>query len=117
MRTVASTEPSIDYKDFARVDMRVGRVVKVEDFSKAKISSYKVWVDLGELGVKKSSAQLTKYSKDQLVNSLVVAVVNFHPKQIADFMSEILILGVEGESGSGVITIQPEREVPLGRRV
>jgi len=107
----------IEYHDFSRVDMRVGRIVKVEDFPKAKNPSYKIWVDLGELGVKRSSAQLTKYSKEQLVNSLVIAVVNFRPKQIADFMSEVLILGVDDESRSGVVTIQPEREVPLGRRV
>ena len=97
--------------------MRVGRIAKIEDFPKAKNSSYKIWVDFGELGVKRSSAQLTKYSKDQLMNSLVIAVVNFRPKQIADFMSEVLILGVDDESGLGVVTIQPESEVPLGRRV
>lgn len=114
---MASTEPSIEYHDFSRVDMRVGRIVKVEDLPKAKNPSYKIWVDFGELGVKRSSAQLTKYSKDQLTNSLVIAVVNFRPKQIADFMSEVLILGVDDESRSGVVTIQPEREVPLGRRV
>jgi tRNA-binding protein len=114
---MASSEPPIEYHDFSRVDMRVGRIVKVEDFSKAKNPSYKIWVDFGELGVKRSSAQLTKYSKDQLMNSLVIAVVNFRPKQIADFMSEVLILGVDDESGSGVVAIRPERQVPLGRRV
>jgi len=97
--------------------MRVGRIVKVEDFPKAKNPSYKIWVDFGELGVKRSSAQLTKYSKEQLMNSLVIAVINFRPKQIADFMSGVLILGVDDESRSGVVTIQPEREVPLGHRV
>jgi len=97
--------------------MRVGRIVKVEDFSKAKNPSYKIWVDFGELGVKRSSAQLTKYSKDQLVNSLVIGVVNFRPKQIADFMSEVLILGVDDDSGSSVVAIRPERQVPIGRRV
>ncbi|TLN22193.1 tRNA-binding protein [bacterium] len=117
MRTVARTEPSIEYRDFSRVDMRVGRIVKVEDFPNAKNPSYKIWVDFGELGVKKSSAQLTKYSKDRLMSTLVIAVVNFRPKQIADFMSEVLILGVSDESGFGVVAIQPEREVPLGRRV
>jgi tRNA-binding protein len=114
---VASAQPSIEYDDFARIDMRVGRVIRVEDFPKAKNPSYRIWVDFGELGVKRSSAQLTKYPKDQLVNSLVIAVVNFRPKQIADFMSEVLILGVDDESKSGVVIIRPEREVPLGRRV
>jgi len=114
---MASTQPPIESGDFARVDMRVGRIVKVEDSPKAKNSSHNIWVDFGELGVKRSSAQLTKYSKDQLMNSQVIAVVNFRPKQIADFMSEVLILGVDDESRSGVVIIQPGRDVPLGRRV
>ena len=102
--------------------MRVGRIVKVEDFPKAKNPSYKIWVDFGELGVKRSSAQLTKYSKEQLMNSLVIAVINFRPKQIADFMSGVLILGVDDESRSGVVTIQPERSTSgapslLGRSI
>ena len=112
-----STSPWVEYHDFSRVDMRVGRIVRVEDFPKAKNPSYQIWVDFGQLGVKRSSARLTKYSKDQLMNSLVIAVVNFRPKQISDFMSEVLILGVDDESGSSVVTIQPESEVPLGRRV
>lgn len=111
-----SVQHTIEYNDFARVDMRVGRIVRIEDFQKAKNPSYKIWVDF-ELGVKKSSAQLTMYSKDQLMNSLVIAVVNFQPKQIADFMSEVLILGVHDQSGSGVVMIRPESEVLLGRRV
>lgn len=114
---MGSVQPPMEYDDFAVIDMRVGRVVRVEDFPKAKNPSYKIWVDFGELGVKRSSAQLTKYSKDQLMSSLVIAVVNFRPKQIADFTSEVLILGVDGESNSGVVTIRPDREVPLGRRV
>ena len=111
---MASAESSIEYHDFSRVDMRVGRIVRVDDFPKAKNPSHKIWIDFGEPGVKRSSARLTKYSKDQLMNSQVIAVVNFRPKQIADFMSEVLILGVDDESGSGVVTIQPE-SVPLGR--
>ena len=114
---MATAQPPIQYDDFARVDMRVGRIVRVEDFPKAKNPSYKIWVDFGELGVKRSSAQLTKYAKGRLLNSLVIAVVNFRHKQIADFMSEVLILGVDDESKSGVVMIGPEREVPLARRV
>jgi tRNA-binding protein len=114
---VASAQPPIEYDDFAGIDMRVGRVISVEDFPKAKNPSYRIWVDFGELGAKRSSAQLTKYPKDQLVNRLVIVVVNFRPKQIADFMSEVLILGVDDESKSSVVIIRPEREVPLGRRV
>ena len=110
-------EPPIEYAVFSRVDMRVGRIVRVEEFPKAKNPSYRMWVDFGELGVKKTSAQLTKYTKDQLMNSLVIAVVNFRPKQIADFLSEVLILGVDDESKSGVVILHPESDVPLGRRV
>jgi len=107
----------IEYRDFSKVDMRVGRVVRVEDFPEARNPSYKIWVDFDEIGVKRSSAQLTYYHKDQLMNALVIAVVDFPPRQIADFMSEVLILGVDDKSKSGVITIAPERQVPLGRRV
>ena len=114
---MASAQTPVEYEDFERIDMRVGRIIRVEDFPKAKNPSYRIWVDFGELGVKGSSAQLTKYPKDQLMNSLVIAVVNFRPKQIADLMSEVLILGVDDESKSGVVIIRPEREVPLGRRV
>jgi tRNA-binding protein len=110
-------EPSIEYADFSKVDMRVGRIVRVEDFPKAKNPSYRIWVDFGELGIKKTSAQLTKYTKEQLLNSLVIAVVNFRPKQIANFLSEVLILGVDDESKSGVVILHPESAVPLGRRV
>jgi len=114
---MASAQTPVEYEDFERIDMRVGRIIRVEDFPKAKNPSYRIWVDFGELGVKRSSAQLTKYPKDQLMNSLVIAVVSFRPKQIADLMSEVLILGVDDESKSGVVIIRPEREVPLGRRV
>jgi len=111
------TEPPIEYTVFSSVDMRVGRILKVEDFPKAKNPSYRMWVDFGELGVKKTSAQLTRYTKEQLLNTLVIAVVNFRPKQIADFLSEVLILGVDDESKSGVVILHPESDVPLGRRV
>ena len=111
------TEPPIEYTVFSSVDMRVGRIVRVEDFPKAKNPSYRMWVDFGELGVKKTSAQLTRYTKEQLLNTLVIAVVNFRPKQIADFLSEVLILGVDDESKSGVVILHPESDVPLGRRV
>jgi tRNA-binding protein len=110
-------EPLIEYADFSKVDMRVGRIVRVEDFPKAKNPSYRIWVDFGELGIKKTSAQLTRYTKEQLLNSLVIAVVNFRPKQIANFLSEVLIVGVDDESKSGVVILHPESGVPLGRRV
>jgi tRNA-binding protein len=110
-------ELPIEYADFSKVDMRVGRIVRVEDFPKAKNPSYRIWVDFGQLGIKKTSAQLTRYTKEQLLNRLVIAVVNFRPKQIADFLSEVLILGVDDESKSGVVILQPESSAPLARRV
>jgi len=105
----------IEYADFDKVDIRVGRIVKVEDFPKARKPSYKIWVDFGEFGIKKSSAQLTRlYKSDDLVGKLVLAVLNFAPRQVADFMSEVLILGVANEDDSQVVLVSPDRAVPLG---
>ena len=107
----------ISYGDFKKVDIRVGKVVRVEDFPKAKNPAYKLWIDFGNLGVKKSSAQITRlYDKNELVGRLVLAVTNFPPRQIADFMSEVLILGVVLDGGE-VALVQPDRNVPLGKRV
>ncbi len=107
----------IEYRDFSNVDMRVGRVVRVEDFPKARRPAYKLWIDFGTFGVKKTSAQITKlYEKDELMNRLVIAIVNFYPKQIADFMSEVLVLGLVPDKET-VVLIGPDREVPLGTRV
>ncbi len=108
----------ISYADFERVDIRVGRIVAVEDFPAARKPAYKLQVDFGnEIGVKKSSAQATKhYTKEQLLHRLVVAVVNFPPKQIGPYMSEVLTLGVPDGDG-GVVLLTPERDVPLGGRM
>jgi len=107
----------IEYREFTNVDMRVGRVVRVEEFPKARRPAYRLWIDFGKLGVKKSSAQITKlYKKDELKNRLVIAVVNFSPKQVADFMSEVLVLGLVPDDET-VILIGPDREVPPGTRV
>jgi tRNA-binding protein len=113
------TQPeTISFAEFAKVDIRVGRIVNVEDFAKARKPAYKVWVDLGELGVKKSSAQVTRlYAKEELVGKLVLAVVNFPPKQVADFMSEVLILGVPGRNSDEVILVRPDKDAPLGGRL
>jgi tRNA-binding protein len=114
-----TVEPAhISYADFDRVDIRVGRVVAVEDFPAARKPAYKLQIDFGrEIGVKKSSAQTTKhYTKEQLMNRLVVAVVNFPPKQIGPYMSEVLTLGVPDVDG-GVVLLIPERDVPLGGRM
>jgi tRNA-binding protein len=107
----------ISYEHFTEVDIRVGRVIRVEDFPKARKPSYKLWIDFGALGVKRSSAQITKlYAKEDLLGKLVVAVVNFPPKQIADFLSEVLVLGVV-VNDEEVVLIGPDRAVPLGMRI
>ena len=107
----------IAYDDFAQVDMRVGKIIKVEDFPKARKPTYQLWIDFGPLGIKKSSAQITKlYRKADLMGRLIIGVVNFPPRQIASFMSEVLILGVILDNDE-VVLLQPDREVPLGKRV
>ncbi|MBP5971670.1 tRNA-binding protein [Brasilonema sp. CT11] len=85
----------ISYDDFEKVKIRVAKVIKVEDFPQARKPGYKLWIDFGNLGVKKSSAQITKiYHKQDLTHRLILAVTNFPPRQIADFLSEVLVLGV-----------------------
>jgi tRNA-binding protein len=105
------------YGDFLKVEIRVGRVVRVEDFPKARKAAYKLWIDFGALGVKKSSARITNlYGKDELVDRFVVAVVNFPPKRVADFVSEVLVLGAVLDEEK-VVLIGPDREVAPGLRV
>ena len=105
------------FEDFQKIDIRVGRIIEVLDFKEASNPSYKVKIDFGELGIKDSSAQITKlYSKKDLHNRQIVAVVNFPPKRVAGFKSEVLVLGVMKEEGE-VILIQPEREAPLGYKI
>ena len=109
---------AISWEDFEKVDMRVGRIVSVEDFPKAKKPAFRIKIDFGSgVGIKQTSAQLTKlYGKEDLMGKQVIAVVNFPPKQIADFSSEVLILGAVCEDGK-VILLQPERDAPLGKRI
>ena len=108
---------AIAYDDFAKVDIRVGRIVQVDDFPKARKPAYQLRIDFGELGLKSSSAQITKYyDKSDLVGKLVLAVVNFPPRQIANFFSEVLTLGVVLRDGD-IVLVHPEREVPLGSRI
>ena len=114
-----TAEPApISHVEFQRVDVRVGRIVAVEDFPAARKPAYKLRIDFGvAIGVKKSSAQVTKYyTKEELLNRLVVAVVNFPPKQIGPYMSEVLTLGVPDSDGD-VVLLVPERDVPLGGRM
>jgi len=107
----------ITYDDFLRVDMRLGRVVGVEDFFKARNPSYKFEIDFGpEIGTKRSCAQLTNYSKDELIGRQIVAVVNFPPRNIAGFLSEVLILGVPMEGGV-VSLLEPRDGAIIGGRV
>jgi tRNA-binding protein len=108
----------LSYAEFERVDIRVGRIVDVQDFPEARKPAYKLRIDFGPaLGIRKSSAQATtRYSKGDLVNRLVLAVVNFPPKQIGPYMSEVLTLGVPDDEGA-VVLLMPERDVPLGGRM
>lgn len=109
---------SISYDQFSSVDMRVGRIVDVQDFPEARKPAYKLTIDFGpEIGIKKSSAQITQlYTKETLMNRLVVAVVNFAPKQIGPFMSECLTLGAA--TGEGAIALLSfDKDVPLGSKI
>jgi tRNA-binding protein len=107
----------IDFDDFMKVDIRVGRVVRVEDFPEARKPAWKLFIDFGpELGEKRSSAQITNYAPKELEGSPVVAVVNFPPRQIGPFISEVLTLGVPDEDGQ-VILLSPTHEVPVGGRM
>jgi tRNA-binding protein len=109
--------PHISYDDFAKVDIRVGRIIEVDDFPKARKPAFKLRIDFGDLGVKTSSAQITThYRKEELQQRLVIAVVNFPPRQIADFFSEVLTLGVIQAEGD-VVLVGPDRDVPLGLRI
>jgi len=107
----------ITFEDFSKIDIRVGEIVAAEPFDNVKTPAYKVWVDFGdEIGIKKSSAQITAcYEADELVGKQVLGVVNFPPKQIKNFMSEVLVLGIY--ASQGVVLIQPEQPVKKGDKL
>lgn len=109
--------PKITWNDFEKVEIRVGTVIRVEDFPEAKKPTYKLWIDFGKFGVKKSSAQIVDlYKKEDLLNKQVICVTNFPPKQIANFVSEVLTTGFVLGDGKVVLAI-PERKVPNGSKL
>jgi tRNA-binding protein len=107
----------IDFDQFRAVDMRVGRVLAVEEFPEARVPAWKLMVDFGpEVGIKRSSAQITHYAREQLEDSLVVAVVNFPPRQIGPYSSEVLVLGALDDH-LGVVLLRPDKEAEPGARI
>lgn len=109
---------TITYDDFLNVDIRVGRILKAEEFPEARNPAFKLQIDFGEkIGVKKTSAQITQnYALGELEGKLIAAVVNFPPKQIGPFMSEVLVLGFMDENDN-VTLVSPDKDVPLGGRL
>ncbi|MEY4303944.1 MAG: hypothetical protein RIT52_119 [Pseudomonadota bacterium] len=109
---------TITYDDFAKVDIRVGRIIRAEPFPEARKPAFKLWVDFGpEIGEKRSSAQITQhYTPEALIGRQVLGVVNFPPRQIGKVLSEVLILGLPDENGE-VVLIGPGHEVPLGGKL
>ena len=109
---------TITFDDFLKVDIRVGRITRAEPFPEARKPAFKLWVDFGpEIGVKRSSAQITRhYTLDELPGRQVLAVVNFPPRQIGPVLSEVLVLGVPDAEGE-VVLLTPGHEVPLGGRM
>ena len=108
-----------DFDNFMKTDIRVGRIVRAEPYPEARKPAFKLWIYFGpELGERKSSAQITEhYSPATLVGRQILAVVNFDPRQIGKFISEVLVLGVPDKDGSGIILVEPETEALLGGRV
>ncbi len=108
----------ISYDDFEKVDIRVGRIIDAQDFPEARKPAYKLTIDFGaEIGTKRSSAQITQnYKKDELEGLLVIGVINFPPKQIGPFISEVLTLGVNDEKGN-VVLIRPDKEAKIGEKI
>lgn len=112
------TKPEISWQDFEKIDIRCGTIISINDFEKAKNPSYQLEIDFGDLGIKKSSAQITSlYSKEDLLGKQILAVVNFPKKQIANFFSECLVMGIYGEDPKDVTLLNPSRPVKNGLQV
>jgi tRNA-binding protein len=108
---------SASFADFMALDIRVGRILEVEDFPQARVPAWKLTIDFGEeAGLKRSSAQITHYTREELAGRLVVGVVNFPPKRIAGFSSEVLVLGALDDA-KGVVLLRPDEDVELGSRI
>ena len=107
----------INFEDFLKVDLRVGTIIEVNDFPKARKPAYQLRIDFGELGIKKSSAQITDlYTKEELLNKQVSAILNFNPRQIENFMSECLVLGIYNTDGE-VVLLQASKAVKNGEQI
>lgn len=105
------------FEDFLKIDIRVGKIISAEEFPETRKPAYKLEIDFGPLGIKKTSAQITKlYKKEDLIGKQIIAAVNFPPKRIANLMSEVLVLGAVLDNDE-VILLKPEREAPLGKRI
>ena len=105
------------FDEFLKIDMRVGRVTRVEEFPEARKPAWKLFIDFGpEIGEKRSSAQIRNYAREELEGRLVIGVVNFAPRQIGPFRSEVLVVGASDEEGR-IILLRPDVDVPLGERI
>ena len=110
-------KPEISFENFLKIDIRIGTIIGVNDFPKAKKPAYQLTIDFGDLGIKKSSAQITDlYTKEKLLNKQVSAIVNFKPRQIANFKSEVLVLGVYNTDGN-VVLLQASKDIKNGEQI
>lgn len=111
-------KPEITFEDFTKLDIRIGTIIEIKDFPKARKPAYQLVIDFGDLGIKKSSAQITQvYTKEQLIGKQITAVVNFQKKQIANFLSECLILGIENSNREIVLLQSSEDQIKNGEQV